>query len=63
MNISAGADDCSMCPSCFPKCHLFNAPFTRVDEFEGAPAESAGPNAVGWAGGYTDDEDPYILRV
>jgi hypothetical protein len=50
MNINAGADDYSMCSSCFPKYHLFNAPFTRVDEFEGAPAESAGPNAVGWAG-------------
>ena len=55
-DINAGADDRSMCSSCFPKYHLFNAPFTRVDEFEGAPA---GLNAVGWAGGYTDVEDPY----
>ena len=31
----------------FPKYHLLTAPFARVDEFEGAPAESACPNAVG----------------
>lgn len=40
--------------------HLLSAPSVHPDEFESAPAESAGPNAVGvgW-GGAADDEDPW----
>ena len=44
---------------CFQNHCLFIA-FTRADEFESAPAESAGPNAVGMGwGGAADDEDPW----
>ena len=45
---------------CLQNYHLLTAPFTRADEFESVPAESAGPNAVGvgW-GGAADDEDPW----
>ena len=44
---------------CFQSYRLLIA-FICADEFESAPAESAGPNAVGvgW-GGAADDEDPW----
>ena len=59
MDVNADADDWSTSLPLFQDCTHQLILLSHTDEFESAPAESGGANAVGGWRGASDDEDPW----